>query len=78
MSAESDDEASDDSAGAVRRAYRRTSPLYGSRPNAEMDGIGWSIFLGILVLLVPLLPFFLIVWLLEKLIDVVAGRRGTS
>jgi hypothetical protein len=77
MSTESDSEASDGSAGAVRRAYRRLSP-YESRPNAEMDGVGWSIFLGILVLLVPLFPFFLIVWLLGKLIDAVAGRRGAS
>jgi hypothetical protein len=67
-----------DEPGTVKKAYRRVSPLYGSRPNAEMDSIGWSIFLGMLVILVPLLPFVLIIWVLGKVIDAVAGRRGTT
>lgn len=78
MSGESDGGPSEDEPGVVGRAYRRASPLYGSHPNTEMDSIGWSIFLGLLVLLVPLLPFFVIVWLLGKLIDAVASRRRAS
>jgi hypothetical protein len=54
------------------------SPLYGSRPNAEVSGIGWSTFLGTLVLLVPLLPLVVIVRLVGTLVDVAAGRRGAS
>lgn len=61
--------------GVVRRTYRRIAP-YQPRGDAEMDSIGWGLFLGILVILVPLLPFLLIVWLLEKVVGAVAGRRG--
>jgi len=35
----------------------------------EMDIIGWSLFLGLVVLLVPLLPFIVIVWLISKLAE---------
>jgi hypothetical protein len=61
----------------VERAYRRLSP-YESHPDAEMDAIGWSLLLGMVVLLVPLFPFILIVWVLSKLIGAVARRRGAS
>jgi hypothetical protein len=61
--------------GVVRRTYRRIAP-YQPHGDAEMDSIGWAMFLGILVLLVPLLPFVLLVWLLEKVVGAIAGRRG--
>lgn len=38
-----------------------------------MDVIGIGIFLGLLVLLVPLAPFIVIVWAISKLIE--ATRR---
>lgn len=41
-----------------------------------MSTIGFSIFLGLLVLLVPLLPFILIVWLLTKAFG--AAKRRVS
>jgi hypothetical protein len=66
----------DDDPGVLTKAYRSVSPRYESRGNAEMDSIGWAMFLGILVLLLPLLPFLVLVWLLEKAVGAVAGRRG--
>jgi hypothetical protein len=74
VSADLDTETAGDP-GVVRRTYRRIAP-YQPRGNAEMDSIGWAMFLGILVLLVPLLPFLVVVWILEKAIGAVAGRRG--
>lgn len=74
----SDESAKTDSndPGVLTRAYRSVSPRYESRGNAEMDSIGWAMFLGILVLLVPLLPFLVVVWILEKAVGAVANRRG--
>jgi hypothetical protein len=34
-----------------------------------MDVFGWGMFLGLLVLLVPLLPFIIIVWAISKVTD---------
>ncbi|AUV80501.1 hypothetical protein C2R22_01540 [Salinigranum rubrum] len=77
MSADSDtDIQPTDDAGVLKRAYRSVSPRYQSHPNAEMDSIGWAVFLGMLVLFVPLLPFLVIVWLLARGIDALAGLRG--
>ncbi len=79
MSADSDTDIQPaDDAGVLTRAYRSVSPRYRSRPNAEMDSIGWTMFLGMLVLLVPLLPFLIVVWLLGRGIDALAGLRGRN
>lgn len=77
MSTDSDIQPADDP-GALTKAYRSVSPRYTSRSNAEMDSIGWAMFLGVLVLLVPLLPLLVIVWALERGISAVAGRRGSD
>jgi hypothetical protein len=74
MSSDSEIQTADET-GVLTKAYRSVSPRYTSRKNAEMDSIGWAIFLGMLVLLVPLLPFLVIVWVLERGIRAVAGRR---
>jgi len=37
-----------------------------------MDVVGWGYFLGLLVLLVPLLPFLVIVWAVSNILR--AGR----
>ncbi|MFB6123058.1 MAG: hypothetical protein ABEJ78_06340 [Haloferacaceae archaeon] len=60
--------------GVLTRAYGALSPAYRSHSDAEMDTIGWSIFLTMLVLLVPLLPFLVLVWLVTKVMDAVAPR----
>jgi hypothetical protein len=75
MSTDSDLQPAEE-AGALKKAYRSVSPRYTSRRNAEMDSIGWTIFLGMVVLLVPLLPFLVVVWVLERGISALAGRRG--
>lgn len=43
---------------------------YVSRPNAEMNLVGWLLFALLLVLLLPLLPFIAVAWLVSKLADV--------
>ena len=61
--------------GVLRQAYRTVSPAYRAHEDAEMDSIGWAIFLVMLALLLPLLPFVLIIWLVSKGIEVLAGRE---
>lgn len=65
-----------DDPSALREAIRTVTPATGGRPNVEMDLIGWSVFLGLVVLLVPLLPFIAIVWLISKLAE--RGERRLS
>lgn len=57
---------SDSDESTPKAVLRTVTPPYRGRPDSEMSTIGFSIFLGLLVLLVPLLPFILIVWLLTK------------
>ncbi|MWG34878.1 DUF7535 family protein [Halomarina oriensis] len=65
-----------DDPGVLREAIRSVTPASGGRPNMEMDVLGWGVFLGMVVLLVPLLPFILIVWLVSKLAE--RGERRLS
>jgi Na+-transporting methylmalonyl-CoA/oxaloacetate decarboxylase gamma subunit len=37
-----------------------------------MDIIGWGMALGLVVLVMPLLPFIIIVWLISKVVERVA------
>jgi hypothetical protein len=53
----------------TKKAYRTVTPPYFGRPDAEMTVIGIAYFLGLVVLLVPLLPFLAIIWLASKVID---------
>lgn len=46
------------------------TPLSDEHPNQEMDVIGWLVFLGMVVVLLPLLPVILLLWLVSK----VTGR----
>jgi hypothetical protein len=68
----------DDEPSVLTKAYRSVSPRYESHGDAEMDSIGWAMFLGMLVLLVPLLPFLLLVWVLGKVIDMAAERQRSD
>jgi hypothetical protein len=54
---------------------RTVTPPYGSHPDAEMDTVGWAIFLGMVVLLVPFLPLLLAVWAIGKVFDALLGRE---
>ena len=69
MAASPDGETED--SGRLPALLRSVTP--GSRPhrNEEMDVFGWGIFLGLLALLVPLLPFIIIVWAISKVTDMV-------
>ncbi|WP_251341265.1 DUF7535 family protein [Haloplanus halophilus] len=59
----------------ARTAYRTLGKPFRSRPDAEMDVIGWSVFLGVLILLLPLLPLLILVWLLTRGLDAVTPTR---
>ncbi|WP_254536724.1 DUF7535 family protein [Halomarina litorea] len=65
----------DDDPTLARKALRTVTPEYFGREDREMDAIGWGLFLGLVVLLVPLLPFIVIVWAVSKVAEWVA-RRG--
>ena len=58
-----------DEPSALTRAYRTVTPGVRGHPDREMDAIGLAILAGLVVLLIPLLPFIVIVWLLTKLLD---------
>jgi hypothetical protein len=58
----------------VTKILRTVTPPYHGHPDSEMNTIGIAVFLGMLVLLVPLLPFLIIVWAISKLTDELAGR----
>jgi len=57
---------------ALPKPLRTVTPSSRTRPNQGMDSIGWGILLGLLVLLVPLLPFICIVWLISKVTEALA------
>ncbi len=41
--------------------------LHLGRSDLEMDAIGWLLFAVLAVLLIPLLPFMLILWLIDRI-----------
>jgi len=55
----------------AKTVYRTLGKPFRARADTEMDAIGWTIFLGMLILLVPLLPFLFLVWLITKVLDAV-------
>ncbi|WP_459193673.1 DUF7535 family protein [Halosimplex sp. J119] len=70
------DASESDDPGAAKKLLRTVTPGTGPRPDAEMDSIGWALFLGLVILLVPLLPFLIVGWLFTKVLDFLAGQRG--
>lgn len=68
---ESDDEST------VKKVVRTVTPSFRGRPDQEMNVIGVTYFLLLLILLVPLLPFVLIIWLLTKVFGAVQRRRAS-
>ncbi len=71
-----DETAPEDDAGLVTKVYRTVTPPTGGHPDSEMNTIGWAYFLLLLILLVPLLPFMIILWVVMKLIDFVVAIPG--
>jgi hypothetical protein len=63
--------------GVLESAYRTVTPGYGSHGDTEMDLVGLVLFLGILTLLFPLIPLFLLLVLGSKAIKAVRSTvRG--
>ncbi|WP_336035501.1 DUF7535 family protein [Halobacterium yunchengense] len=54
--------------------YRSVSRLSREYRNAEMSSIGWTIFLGLVVVMLPLLPFLVAVWAVGKFLDYTRAR----
>ncbi|QSG07108.1 DUF7535 family protein [Halapricum desulfuricans] len=65
----SEDESEPSGDSAVVEALRTVTPGYSSHRDVEMDVIGWSVFLGLVVLLVPFLPLLIVVWLISKALE---------
>lgn len=51
-------------------AWRTVTDRYRSRPDAEMTAIGYIYFLVLVVVLIPLVPFLVVIWVLGRLIEV--------
>lgn len=58
----------------VTKILRTVTPPSRGHSDSEMNTIGFAMFLGLLVLLVPLLPFLIIIWVISKLTDELAER----
>jgi hypothetical protein len=69
---------SDESPGALKEVYRTVTPGVSEQENVEMDIFGWTIFLGVLFFLLPLLPFILLVWGITKVLDALVGSADES
>jgi len=63
--------------GILESAYRTVTPGYRSHDDTWMDLLGWVLFLGILTLLFPLIPVFLVLVLAIKVVRAVrSAMRG--
>ncbi|QCJ47116.1 MULTISPECIES: DUF7535 family protein [Haloprofundus] len=68
----------DETPGLMTKAYRTVTPGYKSRPDTEMNVIGLTYALLLVILIVPLLPFVIIVWLLTRVFERIDRRRETD
>ncbi|MEF8827124.1 MAG: hypothetical protein V5A34_06895 [Halapricum sp.] len=65
----SEDESEPSEDSTVVEVLRTVTPGYSSRENTEMNVVGWSVFLGLVILLVPFLPLLIVVWLISKVLE---------
>lgn len=49
------------------RVIRTVTAPYRSRADSEMSIVGLLLGLGMVIVLIPLLPFILVIWVLSKL-----------
>ncbi|KTG10741.1 hypothetical protein AUR64_05990 [Haloprofundus marisrubri] len=68
----------DETPGLMTKAYRTVTPGYTSHPDTEMNVIGLTYALLLVILIVPLLPFMIIVWLLTRVLERAERRRGSD
>lgn len=66
----------DDEPSVPKQVIRTVTPGVTGKRNIEMDAFGWGILLGMVVLLIPLLPFIILIWLFTKLLDLFSKVRG--
>ncbi|WP_160134313.1 DUF7535 family protein [Halococcus salsus] len=57
----SDGDAAEDDSG-----IRTVTPLSRPHGNTEMDVIGWGIFVLLFVVALPVIPLFVVYWLLDR------------
>ncbi|WP_321112722.1 DUF7535 family protein [Halorussus salinisoli] len=62
----------------AKKVVRTVTPSYRGRPDAEMTTIGIAYGLGLVVLLIPLLPFIVVVWILSKITGYFARKAPTD
>jgi hypothetical protein len=76
----SDEGGADESAvpEPAKKAVRSVTPPYRGRPDAEMTAIGIAYFLGLVIILIPFLPFIAVVWLLSKITGYFARKAPTE
>jgi len=72
----SDSETDDPS--ALRKVVRTVRPPSRGRRDEEMDVVGWGIALAVVIVLVPLLPFLVVVWLVSKVLERADPRSGIA
>ena len=61
---------SDESNGsALPEPLRTVTPPSRTHPDESMDVIGWAMFIGLLVVLTPLIPIIAVIWLIAKAQD---------
>lgn len=63
---------------APAKALRTVTKPFRGRPDAEMTIVGIAYFLGLVVLLIPFLPFIAIVWVLSKVMGKMARKAPTE
>lgn len=66
----------DDDSALLPEPLRTVTPSPRGRRDTGMDLIGWGIFLGILILFLPLLPVIAVLWLFSKLLERIGERRA--
>ena len=60
----------------VKEAIRTVTPSFRGRPDREMNLIGFAYFLVLLVVLIPLFPFLIIVWVLTKVLGALRQKAA--
>ena len=69
------DEDSENGADVDGGDPRTKRPTMQGRPDMEMNVIGWGVFVGTLLVLIPLLPGFFLVWLVYRILGLGGDRR---
>lgn len=60
----------------LRKTIRTVSPGYHSRPDSEMNAIGLGYAAILAILLLPLVPFVVLVWLVSRIAAAIRASVG--